>query len=99
MYNKIIQLNINYYELLLLITNYNYQSGLRETLLKSNNTINIKNYLSYNYIKQHANRLCRGSSLIISHAVKSYKYKYASNFCISKPPENNINVFIIYSPK
>ena len=71
--NKIIQWNIrrarvNYCELLLLITKYSPAIiCLQETHLKNNTSINMKNYYSYNYIKQHTDRPCGGSSITINN--------------------------------
>ena len=73
--NKIIQWNIrgarvNYSELLLLITKYFPAIiCLQETHLKNNNTINIKNYYSYNYIKQYTDRPSGRSSIIINNNI------------------------------
>ena len=68
--NKIIQCNIrgarvNYSELLLLIIKYCPAIiCLQETHLKNNTTINMKNYYSYNYIKQYTDRPCGRPSII-----------------------------------
>ena len=68
--NKIIQWNIrgarvNYCELLLLITKYCPAIiCLQETHLKNYTSINMKNYYSYNYMKQYTDRPCGGSSII-----------------------------------
>ena len=73
--NKIIQWNIrgakvNYCELLLLITKYCPAIiCLQETHLKNNSALNMKNYYSYNYIKQHTDRPCGGSSIIINNNI------------------------------
>ena len=66
--NKIIQWNIrgervSYSELLLLNTKY----CLQETHLKNNTTINMKNYYSYNLIKQYTDRPCGRSFIIINN--------------------------------
>ena len=71
--NKIIQWNIrgarvNYCELLLLITKYCPAIiCLQETHLKNNTSINMKNYYSYNYIKQYTDRFYGGLSIIINN--------------------------------
>ena len=73
--NKIIQWNIrgsrvNYSELLLIITKYcSAIIYLQETHLKNNTSINMKNYYSYNYVKQYTDRPCGGSSIIINNDI------------------------------
>ena len=55
-------------ELLLLISKYCPAIiCLQETHLKNNTSINMKNYYSYNYIKQYTDRPCGGSSIIINN--------------------------------
>ena len=41
----------------------------QETHLKNNTSINMKNYYSYNYIKQYTNRPCGRSSIIINNNI------------------------------
>ena len=71
--NKIIQWHIretriSYCELLLLITKYCPAIiCLQETHLKNNTSINMKNYYSYNYIRQYTDRPCGGLSIIINN--------------------------------
>ena len=104
--NKIIQWNIrgamvNYSELLLLITkDCPAIICLQETHHKNNTTINIKNYNSYNYIKQYTNRPCGGSSIIIYNNIPYSEITLNTNSrYISNPPQNNNSVFGIYSPR
>ena len=104
--NKIIQWNIrgarvNYCELLLLITKYCPAIiCLQETHLKNNTSINMKNYYSYNYIKQYSDRPCGGSSIIINNNIPHSEITLNTNInYIINPPRNNNSVFSIYSPK
>ena len=83
--NNIIQWNIrgsrvNYSELLLFITKYCPASiYLQEIHLKSNYTINIKNHVSYNYIKHPANKPCGSSSVIMNNNIPHSKIKLNTN--------------------
>ena len=83
--NNIIQWNIrgsraNYSELLLLITKYCPAIiYLQETHLKSNNNINIKNHVSYNYMKYPTDRPCDGSTVIINQDIPHCEIKLNTN--------------------
>ena len=105
--NSIIQWNIrgsrvNYSELLLPISKYCPAiMCLQETYLKSNNTINIKNHVSYNYIKHPADRLCGGSSVIINNNIPRSEIKLNTNLqaaAISATLHKTITVCSIYIP-
>ena len=103
--NKIIQWNIrgarvNYSELLQLISIYCPTIiCLQETHLKNNTTINIKNHYSYNYIKQHTNRLCGRSSIIINNNIPHSEITLNTNMqavAISPLRHKTITVCSVY---
>ena len=103
--NKIIQWNIrrarvNYSELLLLITKYCPAIiCLQETHLKNNNTINIKNYYLYNYIKQYTDKPCGGSSVIINNNIPHSEITLNTNMqavAISATLHKTITVCSVY---
>ena len=105
--NKIIQWNIrgarvNYSELLLLITKYCPAIiCLQETHLKNNTTINMKNYYSYNYIKQYTDRPCGRSSIIINNNIPHSKITLNTNMqavAISATLHKTITVCSVYIP-
>ena len=105
--NNIIQWNIrgssiNFSELLLFITKYCPAIiCLQETCLKSNNTINIKNHNSYNYVKHPADRPCGGSLVIINNNIPHGEIKLNTNLqatAISATLHKTITVCSIYIP-
>ena len=105
--NKIIQWNIrgarvNYSELLLLITKYCPAIiCFQETHLKNNTSINIKNYYLYNYIKQHTDRSCGGSSIIINNNIPHSEITLNTNMqavAISATLYKTITVCSVYIP-
>ena len=105
--NKIIQWNIrrarvNNCELLLLITKY-YPAiiYLQETHLKNNTSINMKNYYSYNYIKQHTDRPCGRSSIIVNNNIPHSEIILNTNMLaivISATLPKTITVCSVYIP-
>ena len=69
--------------------------------LKSNNTINIKNHVSYNYIKHPVDRPCGGSSVIINNCIPHSEIKLNTNLqaaAISATHHKIITVCSIYIP-
>ena len=105
--NKIIQWNIrrarvNYHELFLLITKYCPAIiCLQETHLKDNTSINMKNYYSYNYIKQYTDRPCGGSSIIINNNIPHNEITLNTNMqavTISATLHKTITVCSVYIP-
>ena len=105
--NKIIQCNIrgasvNYSELLLLIAKYCPTIiCLQETHLKNNTTINMKNYYSYNYIKQYTDRPCGRSSIIINKNIPHSEITLNTNMqavAISATLHKMITVYSVYIP-
>ena len=107
MNNNIIQWNIrgswvSYSELLLLITKYCPAIiCFQETHLKSNNTINIKNHISYNYIKHPTDRPCDSSLIIINNNIPHSEIKlntYLQAAAISATLHKTITVYSIYIP-
>ena len=105
--NKIIQWNIrrariNFCELLLLITKYCPAIiCLQETYLKNNTSINMKNYYSYNYIKQYTDRPCSGSSIIINNDIPHSEITQNTNVqavAISPTLHKTIPVCSVYIP-
>ena len=105
--NKIIQWNIrgarvNYCELLLLITKYCPAIiCLQETHLKNITSINMKNYYSYNYIKQHTDRPCGGSSIIINYNIPHSEITLNTNMqavATSATLHKTITVCSVYIP-
>ena len=106
--NKIIQWNIrgtrvNYSELLLLITKYCPAIVcLQKTSLKKNTTTNIKNHYSYNYMKQHTDRPCGGSSVIINNNIPHSKITLNTNMkavAISATLHRTITECSVYIPQ
>ena len=104
--NKIIQINIrgarfNYCELLLLIAKYCPTIiCLQETHLK-NNTINMKNYYSYNLIKQYTDRPCGRSSIITNKNIPHSEITLNTNMqavAISATLHKTITVCSVYIP-
>ena len=105
--NKIIQWNIrgarvNYCELLLLITKYCPAIICpQETHLKNTTTINMKNYYSYNYIKQYTDRPCDRSSIIINKNIPHSEITLNTNMqavAISATLHKTITVCSVYIP-
>ena len=105
--NKTIQWNIrgarvNYCELLLLITKYCLAIiCLQETHLKNNISINMKNYYSYNYIKQYTDRPCGGSSILINNNIPHSEITLNTNMhavAISATLHKTITVCSVYNP-
>ena len=105
--NKIIQWDIsgakvNYSELLLLITKYCPAIiCLQETHLKNTTTINIKNYYSYNYIKQYTDRPHGRSSIIINNNIPHSELTLNTNIqavAISAILHKTITVCSVYIP-
>ena len=105
--NKIIQCNnrgarVNYSELLLLITKYCPAIiCLQETHLKNNTTINMKNYYSYNYIKQYTDRPCGRSSIIINNNIPHSEITLNTNMqavAISASLHKMMTVCSVYIP-
>ena len=106
--NKTIQCNIrgagvNYSELLLLIAKYCPTIiCLPEAHLKNSTTINnIKNYYSYNYIKQYTDRPCGRSSIIINKNIPHSEITRNTNMqavAISATLHKTITVCSVYIP-
>ena len=72
-----------------------------KTPLKNNNTINIKNHYSYNYNKQHTDRPCGGSSIIIYNNIPHSKITQSTNMqvvAISATLHKTITVCSVYIP-
>ena len=93
---------VNYCELLLLITKYCPAIICpQETHLKNNTSINMKNYYSYNYIKQHTDRPCGGSSIIINNNIPYSEIILNANMqavAISATLHKTIKVCSVYIP-
>ena len=93
---------VNYSELLPLITKYCPAIICRqETHLKNYTTINIKNYYSYNYIKQYTDRPCDGSSIIINNNIPHREVTLNTNMQavgISATLYETITVCSVYIP-
>ena len=93
---------VNYSELLLLITKYCPAIiCLQETHLKNNTTINIKNYYSYNYIKQYTDKPCGRSSIIINKNIPHSEITLNKNMqavAISATLHKTITVCSVYIP-
>ena len=72
---------------------------LQETHLKNNTSINIKNYYSYNYIKQYTERPCGGSSIIINNNIPHSEITLNTNMqavAISATLHKTITVCSVY---
>ena len=97
---KIRRSRVDYSELLLLITKYCPAIiCLQETHLKSNNTINIKNHVSYNYIKHSANWPCGSSTVIINNNIPHSEIKLNTSLlaaAVSATLHKTITVCLIY---
>ena len=106
--NKIIQWNIggarfNYCVLLILITKYCPAIICpQETHLKNNTSINMKNYDSYNHIKQYTDRPCGGSSIIIHNKITHSEITQNTKMqtvAISATLHKTITVSSVYIPE